>query len=71
MVPLLYVKVDALRGSDIAYAYYTNVQLYQWVSVEQTPNISGFAATWSTGSIGIADRVKLRGLVIGSPREVR
>ncbi|MGE5445678.1 MAG: hypothetical protein ACM3SR_13975 [Ignavibacteriales bacterium] len=26
--PLLYVKADALKGSNIAYAYYTNVQLY-------------------------------------------
>jgi hypothetical protein len=67
--PMLYVKVDALRGSNIAYAYYTNVQLYQRVSIEQTPNISGFAATWSTGSIGIAEQVNLKGLVIGSLRD--
>lgn len=66
--PLLYVKVDALRGSNIAYAYYTDVQLYQRVSIEQTSNISGFAATWSTGSIGIAEQVKLKGLVMGSLR---
>jgi hypothetical protein len=66
--PLLYVKVDALKGSNIAYAYYTNVLLYQRVSIEQTLNISGFAATWSTGSIGIAEQVKLKGLVIGSLR---
>jgi len=67
--PLLYVKADALRGSNIAYAYYINVQLYQRVSIEQTPNnISGFAATWSTGSMGIADQVKLKGLVMGSLR---
>ncbi len=66
--PLLYVRVDALKGSNIAYTYYTDVQLYQRVSIEQTPDISGFAATWSTGSTGIAEQAKLKGLVFGSLR---
>ncbi len=68
--PLLYVKVSALKGSDRAYAYHVNVELYQRVSIEQNPSnsISTLAATWSAGSIGIVDAPRLRGLVIGSLR---
>jgi hypothetical protein len=66
--PLLYVRVDALKGSDRAYAFYINVDLYQRVSIEQTSNISVLAATWSTGSIGITEPTKLKGFVIGSLR---
>jgi hypothetical protein len=69
--PLLYVKVSALKGSDSAYAYHVNVELYQRVSIEQNPSTSlvAFAATWSAGSIGISDTPRLKGLVIGSLRD--
>src|ERR1700752_1961186 len=46
--PLLYIRVDALQGSERACAFYANVNLYQRVSIEQTPNTNLLAATWST-----------------------
>jgi len=64
-LPLLYVRINAAKVGPKLYAYCTDVQLEQMVSLRKHPERATYATTWSSASIvGTLLRSNVRNTII-------